>query len=95
MHIDELYGRINTAINWNAFSYTVFKLTSTALTFVLFDTLSTLQFALWTGINSLVYLILVWTDCGMRKTIPAFFPQLAESSRKHLFIHLLVSIWAY
>lgn len=92
MHIDELYGRINTALNWNAFSFTIFKLTSTALTFVLFKKLSTDQFALWTGIQSLTYLILIWADCGIRKTIPAFFPQLADASRKQ-FIYKLIGVY--
>ncbi len=92
MHIDELYSRINTAISWNAFSYAVFKLTSTLLTFVLFKQLSTIDFAVWTGINSLIYLILVWADMGMRKTIPTFFPLIIEGNRKQ-YTFLLVSAY--
>ncbi len=92
MHIDELNSRINTALSWNAFSYTVFKLTSTALTFVLFKQLNTIDFAVWTGINSLIYLILVWADMGMRKTIPAFFPLITESNRKQ-YTFLLISAY--
>lgn len=92
MHIDELHSRINTAISWNAFSYTVFKLTSTVLTFVLFKQLSTTEFAVWTGINSLVYLILVWADMGMRKTVPTFFPLIKESNRKQ-YTFLLIGAY--
>ncbi|MGE0010384.1 MAG: lipopolysaccharide biosynthesis protein [Candidatus Babeliales bacterium] len=92
MHIDALYGQISQAVRWNAFSYTVFKITSTILTFVLFKQLSTSDFALWTGINSLVYLILLWADMGMRKTIPTFLPQIKDSNRK-TFIYIIIGLY--
>lgn len=85
--VNVLYSQIATAIGWNAFSYTIFKITLTTLTFVLYKQLSTAEFAVWTGINSIVYLISVWADMGMRKTIPTYFPMLQEGiRRKYAFL---------
>lgn len=85
--VNVLYSQIATAIGWNAFSYTIFKLTLTILTFVLYKQFTTTEFAVWTGISSIVYLISVWADMGMRKTIPTYFPLLQEGiRRKYVFL---------
>lgn len=54
------------------------------LTFVLYATLSVEQFALWAITNSLLFILLLWSDGGFKKSIPRFFPLLQAEKEFYL-----------
>jgi len=76
-----LSAKFNQGINWNAFSYVTYKLLSTALSFMLYRRLTEHDYATWANLNSIIYLVLLWLDCGLRKSIPRFAPEFAKNSR--------------
>lgn len=81
MNFQELITKFNHGVNWNAYLYTIYKITNTAVTFVLFQNLSTNHFTAWAAINSVVYLTILWADCGFRKSLPRYAPTFAQDKR--------------
>ncbi len=73
-----LIDQFSENINWNAFSYITSKILTTALSFVLYKTLSTTDFSLWANVQSFIFLSLLWLDCGFRKSIPRFIPEISQ-----------------
>lgn len=93
MNIDTLLEQFNRAIGWNAYLYFSSKILQTILTFVLFSTLSTQDFSLWTNINCSVYLILLWLDCGLRKSVPRYCADFSQN--RHAMRWFLISIISF
>ena len=81
MNNTQLFNKFTQALNWNAFSYVIYKLLFTTLSFVLYTKLSTIEFSIWANVNCVVYLMLLWADCGFRKSIPRFAPVFAQNKR--------------
>jgi hypothetical protein len=73
--------KLNQGVNWNAFFYIIYKISFTALSLALYKNLTTHDYANWANLNSITYLILLWLDCGFRKSIPRFSPELAKNQR--------------
>lgn len=72
---NHLITAFDHACSWNAFLYSIHKIFTTALTFILFNKLSTEAFSLYANINSIIFLLLLWTDCGFKKSIARFIPE--------------------
>ena len=79
MTIQELYSKFSQGVNWNAFLYFVYKTLFVSLTFVLYRRLSSEIFSTYSNINSLIFLLLLWLDCGFQKAIPRFCPVYAQN----------------
>ncbi len=62
------------AISWNAFFYVLYKFFFVTLTFLLYKKLPALYFNEWALINSIIFLLLLWLQCGLKKSIPRFAP---------------------
>lgn len=73
-HTDDILTRFNHGITWNGITYLMYKVLTTSVTFLLFARLSTNNFVTWTSLQSLVYLIILWLDGGLRKSIPRYLP---------------------
>lgn len=74
MNKNTLFSYFNTALGWNAAFYGFYKLTSAGLTIFLFKYLSSSWFSCWATGNSLIFLFVLWIDCGFKKSIPRFCP---------------------
>jgi O-antigen/teichoic acid export membrane protein len=72
------------ALGWNTLLYGIHKSSSTLLTFVLYHHLPAEQFALWAITNSVIFLALIWTDFGFKKSVLRFFPELKAERRLYL-----------
>lgn len=74
MNSSLLFSRFSSALNWNTYYYLAYKCAYTIRTVVLYHALTTDDFSSWATINSAIFLILLWTDCGLRKSIPRYAP---------------------
>jgi hypothetical protein len=81
MNFNQLIRTFNTGINWNAYLYVIYKLTATGTTFLLFVTLDSYAFSAWANFNSIIFLALLWTDLGFKKSLPRFLPEFATDQR--------------
>ncbi|MFT6765349.1 MAG: hypothetical protein ACJAZS_000225 [Alteromonas naphthalenivorans] len=93
MNTKILLAKFSSALQWNSFFYVIYKVFSVALSFTLYGTLSTSMFSAWALLQSIVFLILLWLDCGFRKSIPRYCPEFAQHKHTHkTFIALVLSI---
>lgn len=91
MNTNQLFSKFSHALNWNAFSYTIYKILFTALSWTLYFILTSYEFSVWANINCMVYLLLLWADCGFRKSIPRFAPVFAHNKTTFsLFTHGII-----
>jgi hypothetical protein len=93
MNLQNALLRFNSALTWNAALYSVYKLFSLSLSIALFATLATNDYALWANINSIIFLFLLWIDCGMRKSVPRFSPEFLFSRRSTIRFIVGISIF--
>ena len=85
-----LFSRFSQAINWNAFSYATYKAVFTVRTLFLYQHFTTADFSCWANITSVLFLILLFADCGFSKSIPRFMPAYAQ--QKHSAYHFIRTI---
>lgn len=71
----QLIAAFDQACAWNAGLYAIHKACSTGLTLFLFTLLQSNYFSVYTNINSIIFLMLLWTDCGFKKSIARFLPE--------------------
>lgn len=91
MTIHELYQRFSAGCNYNAALYFMYKMTSTGITLALYNRFDCKTFSLYGNINSIIFLILLWLDFGLQKTIPRFCLDYATDNRNfHRFIGKLL-----
>ncbi len=90
MTFDQLSAKFQQGINWNAAFYAIYKVISTASTFLLYHYMTTTYFAMWANINSIIFLLLLWADFGLRKSIPRYYHEFLQS--KEHYHHFLVVI---
>ncbi|MCA9769960.1 hypothetical protein KC460_01160 [Candidatus Dependentiae bacterium] len=81
MNKQHLLRMFSSAIGWNAFSYTTYKILYTGLLFLLYQRLTTDYFATWSNINSIIYILLLWIDFGFSKSIARFIPEFYCSTK--------------
>ncbi len=83
MNTSRFFHAFTIAISWNAFFYIVYKLSFVALTFVLYKRLPSSYFSLWATANSIIFLLLLWLNCGLKKSIPRFAPIFSKNPTLH------------
>ena len=87
MNSATLYQKFSSSLGWNGLQFVVYKSLSTIVTCLLFSHLSTNDFSLWATTNSSIYLLILWLDLGLSKSIPRYAPVFARSLHDHkLFI---------
>lgn len=85
------FRAFTTAIGWNALFYSLYKICFVALTFVLYRQLPSSYFSQWATANSFIFLLLLWLNCGFKKSIPRFAPVFSKNNAFHRkFISLLI-----
>ncbi len=78
-------------MGWNAYLYITYKILSTLLTVLLFSHLTTGDFSLWANTNCCIFLVLLWIDFGLRKSIPRYCPEFAKNT-VHMRTFLITTI---
>src|SRR5581483_10932205 len=62
---------------------------------VLYRSLSVADFSTWANITSIIFLMLLWIDCGFRKSIPRFCPEFSRDKLLHKrFITYLILFYS-
>ena len=96
MHYKEtsrFFSAFTAAISWNALFYSIYKICFVALTFFLYRQLPSSYFSQWATANSIIFLLLLWLNCGFKKSIPRFAPVFSKNNAFHRkFISLLISV---
>ncbi|HZW61422.1 MAG TPA: hypothetical protein VFF04_04295 [Candidatus Babeliales bacterium] len=80
MNNTQLLHKFSQGINWNAFVYILYKGLFTILSLLLFSHLTTIDFSTWANINSIIFLVLLWLDGGLRKSLPRYCPEFARNA---------------
>lgn len=83
MNSKSLFRQFSSALVWNGFFYTIYKVLSVSLTFSLFSILSTDQFSTWATSQSLIFIIILLLDCGLKKSIPRYTTLFAQNKQAH------------
>jgi hypothetical protein len=93
MNLERILSKFYQAQSWNAFSYVVYKILFYLVTLTLYKKLSSDDFSQWAVINSTTFLLLLWLDFGLRKSVPRFAPVFAQNNRlnKRFIITILLA----
>lgn len=91
MHSAALYAAFYQSLRWNAALYFLYKILFTTVSFLLFNRLSVNDFSAWATINSFIFLLLLWLDCGLRKSIPRYCPEFERCGTLHTFLFYVLS----
>ena len=83
MDSSRFFSAFTDAINWNAFVYIIYKMCFVSLTFILYSKLPSNYFSDWATANSFIFLLLLWLNCGFKKSIPRFAPLFSKNSLLH------------
>ncbi|HJM68655.1 MAG TPA: hypothetical protein QGF02_01795 [Candidatus Babeliales bacterium] len=88
---DTVINTFHSAINWNALLHITMNISYTAISTIFFYRLTNAHYNIWANINSFIYIILLWCDCGFRKAIPLYLPRI-ESDKQSLsrFIRFII-----
>lgn len=93
MKYHELIHKCYQGITWNALLYGVNKISYLAVSFLLYTKLSSHYFAAWANLLGMTYLFLLWSDMGLRKSLPRYLPQFSQSREEfYSFIRFVVLI---
>ncbi|TET33500.1 hypothetical protein E3J61_03820 [Candidatus Dependentiae bacterium] len=84
-----LFRSFSSALSWNALAYLFHKSATTMRTFLLYYALSAHHFSMWATTTSAIFLLLLWLDLGLRKSIPRFAP-LFSAQRTTLITTILI-----
>ncbi len=85
-----LFHAFSSALTWNGLFYLVYKTFFFLRTAILYKYLTTTDFSFWANCNSIIFLLLLWLDCGFRKSIPRYAPQVGL--QRHQWLYRLATI---
>ncbi len=92
MNTNVLLNKFSQGLVWNGIFYSIYKILCILLSFTLYTKLSTSDYSSWAAVNSVVFLVLLWIDCGLRKSIPRYCPVFAKNKINHeQFISWLIT----
>ena len=81
MDIQQLHSKFIRGLTWNGFLFVTQKILFVSLSILLYKNLSTRDFSTWANINSVLFLLLLWIDCGFRKSVPRYAPVFAQNKQ--------------
>jgi hypothetical protein len=88
----QLLYAFSQAHRCNIAIYFINKLLSLSILFFLYYHLTPNTFATWANVTSIVYIFLLWSDFGFRKSIPRFAPLFLQCGTIHYFMRFLIII---
>lgn len=86
MQCTNIYTAFNQSLRWNAGYYFLYKTLCITVSFLLFNRLSVNDFSVWANINSFIFLLLLWLDCGLRKSIPRYCHEFEQKGSLNMFL---------
>lgn len=89
MNDHALFTLFSRALNWNALFYAIHRLASFIYTLFMYTHLPINDFAHLINSQSIIFLAILITDFGFRKSIPRFIPEFAHST------HFIKQIFRY
>ncbi|MCL5875046.1 MAG: hypothetical protein M1114_01075, partial [Candidatus Dependentiae bacterium] len=92
MNKTTLYKNFSRGLGWNGIFYAIYKSLSTVISFLLYYKLSTGDFSLWATTNSSIYLVILWFDLGLSKSIPRYAPVFASNKKTHKSFIIIVCL---
>ncbi|NBP16146.1 hypothetical protein EBU95_17470 [bacterium] len=91
-----LLNKFTSGLFWNGIFYIVYKILFLSLSITLYYKLDTAYFSQWAMINSIVFIIVLWLDCGFKKSIPRYYPLFVQTRKSHtFFIKALITFQAF
>lgn len=88
-----LFSSFYKALGWNAFSYIVYKCCAMLLALFLYKRMEQQDFTAWATLTSVTFLLLLFLDCGFRKSVPRYCPDfLATRTTYKRFISTIVVV---
>lgn len=86
---------LNNAITWNGLTYLIQKTTHTVVVILLAKTIGVTEFKQWVTINSSIYLLLLWIDGGIKKSIPLYISEYIKHPKKlYVFFSKLIGFYS-
>ncbi len=84
MDIHHLFAQFTSALYSNALLYFAYRASSMFITLFLYHKLSPHDFSSHANILATIFIILLWSDPGLRKSLPRFAPLFTRSSSGYL-----------
>lgn len=81
MNDHALFTLFSRALNWNGIFYAIHRVASFVYTLFIYTHLHTNDFARLINSQSIIFLAILITDLGFRKSIPRFIPEFANSTQ--------------
>lgn len=92
MNSTTLYHKFSSSLRWNGFFFATYEILNASISFTLYHRLSTQDFSLWATTLSSIYLILLWFDWGLSKSVPRYAPVFSRNLQDHKYF--VTSLWA-
>lgn len=91
-----LLHKFTHGLFWNGFFYIIYKILFFSLSVTLYYKLDTAYFSQWALINSFVFIVVLWLDCGFKKSIPRYYPLFVQTQKSHsFFIKTLITFQTF
>lgn len=91
-----LFNKFTIGLFWNGIFYIVYKILFLSLSITLYYKLDTYFFSQWALINSFVFIVVLWLDCGFKKSIPRYYPLFVQTQKSHsFFIKTLITFQTF
>lgn len=85
MNTATLLHAFSSAITWNGLLHIISQSFFLIRTALLYKYLTPHDFSFWANSTSVVFLLLLWLDCGFRKSIPRYAPQFGGHKGSWLY----------
>ncbi len=74
-----LYKKFDEALYWNGTLFFVNKISKTLISFLLFRTLTPIEFSTWANVFSIVFILVLWADFGFSRSVPQYALEFAKN----------------
>ncbi len=89
MNTKQLLFKFNQGINWNAILSISHRILSIVVSYSLYCVCTAQDYNLWANTQSIIFIMVLWIDGGLRKSVPRFAPVFAAHQVTKAFIKYL------
>ena len=93
MDQQSLFAKFYQALTWNGILFATNRMSKIIVTLVVFANLSTLDFATWANVFSLVFIVRLWIDFGFSRSLPRYCPEFSHNTKIKNAQYLQVRKW--
>lgn len=91
MNTHQLFSKFNQGINWNAILSISHRVLSVILSLSLYHVCTVSEYNLWANTYSIIFIMLLWIDGGLRKSAPRFAPLFAAEGKTRSFLEFITA----